>query len=111
LFESITEEDKTCGDFIQDGAIAHTANYSINVLNEMFEDRLISRRLWPARSPGLNPWDNFLLGTKNKKGTLHSNNPHALDELKHNICQTTHLLDVNELQLVSDNLSRYLKFV
>jgi hypothetical protein len=36
---------------MHDGATAHTATYSINVLNEVFEDRLISRGLWPARSP------------------------------------------------------------
>jgi hypothetical protein len=42
---------------VQDGATAHKANYSINVLNEVFEDRLISCRLWPVRSPDLNPYD------------------------------------------------------
>jgi hypothetical protein len=41
------------GYFVQDGATAHTATYSINVLNEVFENRLISRGLWPARSPDL----------------------------------------------------------
>jgi hypothetical protein len=46
--------------FMQDGATAHTATYSINVLNEVFDNRLISHRLWPARSPDLNPCDFYL---------------------------------------------------
>jgi hypothetical protein len=35
LFGSITEEEKTYGYFMQDSATAHTATYSINVLNEL----------------------------------------------------------------------------
>jgi hypothetical protein len=31
--------------FMQDGAIVHTTNGSINVLNKVFEDRLISHKL------------------------------------------------------------------
>jgi hypothetical protein len=45
FFDSITEEEKTYGYFMQYGATTHTATYSINVLKEVFEDRLISRGL------------------------------------------------------------------
>lgn len=31
------------------------ANYSINVLNKVFEDCLMSQRLWPVRTPDLDP--------------------------------------------------------
>jgi hypothetical protein len=31
---------------MHDGAIAHTANYSINVLNDVAEDKLASPRFW-----------------------------------------------------------------
>lgn len=34
---------------------AHAANYSIKVLNEVFEDGVICNRLRPARSPDLHP--------------------------------------------------------
>jgi hypothetical protein len=64
---------------MQDGATAHTATYSINVSNEVFEDRLISRELWPARSPDLNPCDFYLWG--NLKDKVYSINPHTLVEL------------------------------
>jgi hypothetical protein len=56
--------------FMQVGATAHTATYSINVLNEVFEG------LWPARSPDLNPCDFYLCG--NLKDKVYSNNPHTL---------------------------------
>jgi hypothetical protein len=55
FFDNIREEEKPYCYFMQDGATSHTATYSINFLNEVFEDRLISRGLWPARSPDLNP--------------------------------------------------------
>jgi hypothetical protein len=39
---------------------AHAANCSINILNMVFEDRLISRSLWSPVSPDLNPCDLYL---------------------------------------------------
>jgi hypothetical protein len=71
---------------MQDGATAHTATYSKNVLNEVFENRLISRGLWPARSPDLNPCYFYLWG--NLKDKVYSNNPHTLVELMQNIRET-----------------------
>jgi hypothetical protein len=35
--------------FVQDVSTAHTADYWVNVLNEMLEDRLMSHRFWAAR--------------------------------------------------------------
>jgi hypothetical protein len=45
LFESITEEEEK--DTV-------SVNCSINVLNEVLKDILLSRRLWAAISPDLN---------------------------------------------------------
>jgi hypothetical protein len=92
------EEERTYGYFMQDVATAHTATYSIKVLNKVFEDRLISRRLWPARSPDLNPCDFYLWG--NQKDKVYSNNPHTLVELKQNIRETILSIEVSELKLV-----------
>jgi inhibitor of nuclear factor kappa-B kinase subunit alpha len=61
-FSGALWKKKKHGYFMQDSATAHTATYSIDVLSEVFEDRLISRRLWPARSPDLNPCDFYLWG-------------------------------------------------
>jgi hypothetical protein len=42
--------------FKQGNATAHAAKYCI-VLNEVYAERLISQRLWPAVSPNFNPCD------------------------------------------------------
>jgi hypothetical protein len=42
-FSGALRKKKRYGYFMQDGATAHTATYTINVLNEVFENRLISR--------------------------------------------------------------------
>jgi hypothetical protein len=84
---------------MQDGATAHAATYSINVLKEVFEGRLISSGLWPARSPDLNPCDFYLWG--NLKNKVYSNNPRTLVELKQSIRETISSVEVSELKLVS----------
>jgi hypothetical protein len=92
---------------MQDGATAHIVTYSIHVLNEVFEDRLISRGLWPARSPDLNTCDFYLWG--NPKDKVYSNNPHTLVELKQRIRETISSIEVSELELVSNNLFKRLE--
>jgi hypothetical protein len=107
FFENIKEEEKTYGYFMQDGATAHTANYSMNVLNELFEDRLISRGLWPARSPDSNSCDFYLWG--NLKDKVYSNNPPTLGELKQSIRETITSIEASELKLVSLNIFKRLE--
>jgi hypothetical protein len=55
---------------------------STNVLNEVNEDRLTSCRLWPIRSPDLNPCDlyDFYLWW-NLKSKVYSHNSCTFDEL------------------------------
>jgi hypothetical protein len=64
-----TDMDKAY--FQQDGATRHTSNASVREIESYFGDRLISKNLWPPRSPDLTPhfflWD--LL-----KGRVYSNN-------------------------------------
>jgi hypothetical protein len=92
---------------MQDGATAHIATYSINVLNEVFENRLISRGLWPTRSTDLNPCDFYLWG--NLKDKVYSNNPHTLFEPKQSIRETILSIEVSELKLVSNNFFKRLE--
>jgi inhibitor of nuclear factor kappa-B kinase subunit alpha len=91
---------------MQDRATAHTLTYAISVLNEVFEDRL-SRGLWPARSPDLNPCDFYLWG--NLKDKVYSNNPHTLVKLKQSIRETISSIEVSELKLVSNNIFKRLE--
>jgi hypothetical protein len=55
------EDEMMYGYFMQECDIAHTANYSINVLHEVFEDRLISCRPLPEIPPELNPCNFFFV--------------------------------------------------
>jgi hypothetical protein len=71
---------------VHNGATACIDNYSINISKEVFEERLISHRLWPARSPDLNPCKLYLW--ENLKNKVYSNNPSTVKELTQYICDT-----------------------
>jgi len=72
--------------FQQDGAMAHTARRSMNLLREHFPERLISLRgdlQWPAQLPDLAPCDFFLWGYI--KSLMYTDRPKILRHLKNNI--------------------------
>jgi hypothetical protein len=66
LYESTVEEEKRYY-FMQGNATADSVNYSINVLNQDFEDVLISHRVLPVRSPNLIPFDFYVWGNLRTK--------------------------------------------
>lgn len=69
--------------FQQDGATAHTARATMNVIRPLFPGRLISRFgdvHWPPRSPDLSICDFFLWGHLKARVYLHR--PRTLDDLK-----------------------------
>jgi hypothetical protein len=57
---SLLEVDEQDCCFQQDGAVAHTAISTMQMLSEFFGGRVISRNLWPCRSPDLSPPDFYL---------------------------------------------------
>jgi hypothetical protein len=67
---------------------------------------IISRGLWPPRSPNLSFGDFYLWG--NLKGKLYKNNPHSKKALQNEITRVTGSITVDELQKVSQNLFRCL---
>lgn len=72
--------------FQQDGAPCHTANETLNLIRDKFDDRIISRRAdvaWPPRSCDLTPLDFFLWGFLKSK--VYANKPATVDELERNI--------------------------
>ena len=87
--------------FQQDGATAHTAHMSVAVLDDVFADRIISKTIWPPRSPDLSPPDFFLWGAM--KNSVYSNNPHAVDELKMAITEYIWNMDHAILNTVLEN--------
>jgi hypothetical protein len=52
----------------------------MKLLNEFFGERVISRNLWPPRSPDLTPPDFYLWGAA--KSAVHRDRPRTLNELK-----------------------------
>lgn len=90
-------EDEDLGDiwFQQDGATCHTANATIEILREIFENRIISKNAdvnWPPRSCDLTPLDYYLWGAVKDK--CYANEPVTINELK------------SEIQAAIDEISR-----
>ena len=80
--------------FQQDGATPHAALATLVKLQDVFRERLISRRTdhpWAAHSPDLNPLDFFLWGFL--KNRVYENTPETLEELKAEIRRV--IRDVN----------------
>lgn len=101
FFEQLTDIKCQSGIFQQDSATAHTADDSLNFIQEIFEDRVISKGLWPPRSPDLTVCDFYLWG--NLKNKVYASNPHTLEELKQNIRREVEAISVDELMRVNAN--------
>ncbi|KOC62997.1 hypothetical protein WH47_02446, partial [Habropoda laboriosa] len=72
--------------FQQDGATAHTARATMEILRGIFGERLISRNSgfnWPSRSPDLTAPDFLLWGYLKDK--VYLNKPRTIEQLKENI--------------------------
>jgi len=78
--------------FQQDSATARTAASTMVILHECFGENLISKGLWPPRSPDLTSPDFFLWSYL--KDTVYRRNPRDLKQLKINI--TRAIEEVNE---------------
>ncbi len=65
----------------------------MDVLTEFFEDRIISKGTWPARSPDLTPPYFFLWAYL--KNSVYLNEPTTVDELKTEIEAQIHNIDEN----------------
>ncbi|KAJ4446929.1 hypothetical protein ANN_13630 [Periplaneta americana] len=101
--EQLDDVELSQGYFQQDGATCHTLNESMELIASFFDDRIISRNLWPPRSPDLTTPDFFLWGYL--KDRVYATRPQTLDDLKHNITQE---IQANNrvLQRVASNMER-----
>ncbi|XP_076545898.1 uncharacterized protein LOC143305599 [Osmia lignaria lignaria] len=103
FISSLEPNERHCW-FQQDGAPAHTAASTMQLLHEFFGDQIISRGLWPPRSPDLTPPDFFLWGTL--KCQVYANNPRTLEELKENIQKSILEITEDTLKKVFENMRR-----
>ncbi|KAJ4427332.1 hypothetical protein ANN_24952 [Periplaneta americana] len=76
----------------------------VDVRASFFDERIISRNLWPPRSPDLTTPDFFLWGYL--KDRVYATRPQTLDDLKHNITQEIQAIDNRVLQRVASNMER-----
>ncbi|GFW39069.1 transposable element Tc3 transposase [Trichonephila clavipes] len=96
----------------QDGAICHTARATIDLLEDTFGDRLISRFgpvNWPQRSCDLIPLDYFLWGYV--KSLVYVDKPQTLDHLEDNIRRVIADLRPQMLEKVIENWTSRLDYI
>lgn len=98
------DDELTTGYFQQDGATAHTANATIEHLETYYGDRVISRGLWPPRSPDLTPLDYYLFGRI--KNNIFKNRIHTIEELEARIIEEIQNITAAELEKVFENMKR-----
>jgi len=90
--------------FQQDGATSHTARVSMNLLNDLFPNHLISRNgdvQWPPRSPDLSSCDFFLWGYLKSK--VYETRPESIQDLKVRIQEEIRAITPALLRRVSEN--------
>ena len=90
--------------FQQDGAMAHKARKTLNLLQDIFGNRIISRGCeinWPPRSPNLTCADFFLWVYLKER--VYANKPATINALKNNIEEEIRAISPETLSNVLDN--------
>ncbi|GFX83657.1 uncharacterized protein TNCV_326061 [Trichonephila clavipes] len=98
--------------FQQDGATCHTARATIDLLEDTFGDRLISRFgpvNWPPRSCDLTPLDYILWGYV--KSLVYADKPQTLDHLEDNIRRVIADIRPQMLEKVIENWTSRLDYI
>ena len=90
--------------FQQDGATAHTADIVQDWLKSKFSKKFVNKKMWPPRSPDLNPCDFYLWG--HLKSVVYNPLPKTLDDLKTNIDREIKKISKDVLKSVFLNLEK-----
>jgi hypothetical protein len=90
--------------FQQDGAPAHTAKVTLDFLEDAFSGRVISKGLWPPRSPDLNPCDFYLWGTL--KDSINFRNCDTIEDVKQAVADAVRNITPDTLNKVFENLNK-----
>jgi len=73
-------------------------------IESFFKDMIISKNLWPPRSPDLTPADFFIRGLLN--GKVYKNTPRTIEQPKDVIRQEIQAVNFDTLRKVSQNLEK-----
>jgi hypothetical protein len=93
--------------FQQDGATAHRANNSVELLSVICEECVVSRNLWPPRSPDLTPPNLYLWEAA--KSAVYRDRPHTLNELKTAITDYIRNISQADLQKLFANKIKWVQ--
>jgi len=99
----LDNEEPSIGYFLQDGATSQTSHASMAEIQPFFGDRVISKGLWPPRSPDLTPPDYFLWGYL--KGRVYPNKPRTIVALKANITEEIQAVTADVLARTFQNMA------
>ena len=103
-----TDGELTTGYCQPDGATCHTSNASVREIESFFfKDRIISKTLWPPRSPDLTPVDFFLWDLLKSK--VYKNAPRTIEQLKDAIHQKIEAVNVDTFGIVFQNLEKHIQ--
>ena len=94
-------DERNCW-FQQDSATAHTAVSTMDILHEFFGKNVISKGVWPPRSPDLTSPDFFLCSYL--KDTVYRSNLRDLKQLKMNITRAREEVSERTLRKVARNM-------
>jgi hypothetical protein len=95
--------------FQQDGATPHTADATQTWLKSKFSKKFVDKKMWPPRSPDLNPCDFYLWG--HLKSVVYNPLPKTLDDLKANIRREIKKIPKDVLNSVFLNLEKRCKSI
>jgi len=102
--DQLVDDELRNGYFQQDRATCHTSNESMTEIESFFDDRIVSKALWPPWSPDLSPPDFFLWGAL--KGKAYANKPRTIQELENNIWREIAVISEDVLQATFANMKR-----
>jgi len=100
--DQLDDDELRNGYFQKDGATCLTSNESMTEIESFFDDRIISKALWPPRSPDLSPPDLFLWGAL--KGKAYANKPRTIQKLENNIRREIAAISEDVLQASFANM-------
>ena len=102
--DQLDDDELRNGHFQQDGATCHTSNESMTEIESFFDDGIISKALWPPKSPDLSPPNFFLCGAL--KGKAYANKPRTIQELENSIRREIAAISEDVLQATFANTKR-----
>ena len=100
----LDDEEFSIGYLQQDWATSLISHASMAEIQSFFGDGVISKGLWPPRSPDLTPPDHFLCGYL--KGRIYQNKPRNIDVMKANINEEIQTVTAEVLARTFKNRAR-----